>query len=1221
MSKRDYTVRKSLTGIARCEHLLGPVTALAFAGGFLFAGEGPYLRAFPISRTTGSVDEADRILEERKNSGWRIFDAQAIHGIEVAHDGHDLVTLIIYGGCYIRAIGIDKQTFDPEATRCGQIEKCSDWILDLAIRPQATQSNYQSLEAVAITAHNALIGLSLSVWSGSKCTQGDNGTITQTLLTGATKCMLYAASVRWLTPRSALVVSGTAFGELIIWTCGIGALSVLGIDQLQVHYAFSAHDGSVFGLDTHFSGYQSDGQPSRALIASCSDDRTIRVWDVSAALPSAASSNVDKGLLAVDYSQAHELVSGHTSRMTQALIKPPPECFAKLWAHSSRIWYVKFADFSGSCADMSDVTVFSFGEDATTQAWNLSIVDDSNMTGLPRFHNVGIFSGHSGKNVWSNAIFEQSPGSFLVATGGADGCLVIGRINNPVSPLSHMAAESWSMDDILSSLDSSSARLDASCPPPTLTPQRDGFKTYCFVDPNSLVTTTQKGKVVRISFPSNTNTGRPNIHTSSAARKSQSDGPVGADVEHFGGTTEIISERPILASYSLILAEPALGVAFLGVANGQILLYDDQRRTLVDWNKLDSKIAGLFLSPNSTSIDGIYFLLATEMGKTTATLLAFAKPSEPDMDESHDCSILHTVKLDLPTGFIVTSMVCSNTRLCTVLLGSRDGRIIHYPLLDFFKRDSHHNDAATASPEVLSTYDLVGQHQDAVTSLQIHYPPSGDRCHVLSTARDSTYAIHDLSMISSVFLAERLHTLALPFGPNIEGATFCASSKTLSFYGFHSKDFVEYSETDLTEITRIECGGAHRVWAHQPMTTQARHGGRFTWTKASRLHSIAYDEPDCALVKTGGHGREIKACAQRPKKGNGSNLLATGAEDTDIRLFKYASDNAKSLRCVTVIRKHNTGIQQLQWSPDGRYLFSCGGCEELFVWRIRDDAGQGGFVEVQVVCEATLPLASELPDLRIMSISVQEVQGSGDDEYNDKDSKANLSIFMVFSDSTMRTYSYKPSSQSFRLSSTGVYKTCCLTQAHYLTNLSPIAITGATDGTLCLWNTQDENETITLLHSTRVHKNAIKDIVLVEPEPLAGSMVSEHLIFSVGDDNALAVTRMSVSNKDPREVLTESLIIPRAHVAAATALAVISTSHTDGRLVVRIATSGNDQRLKSWEFACDLAMPGVDGIDAKRLSNDAIAVADVSCMADFDTSENRKSLVICGVGMQVFSFE
>jgi hypothetical protein len=133
-------------------------------------------------------------------------------------------------------------------------------------------------------------------------------------------------------------------------------------------------------------------------------------------------------------------------------------------------------------------------------------------------------------------------------------------------------------------------------------------------------------------------------------------------------------------------------------------------------------------------------------------------------------------------------------------------------------------------------------------------------------------------------------------------------------------------------------------------------------------------------------------------------LLATGAEDTAIRIFDLDSLNRSSgateFKSLVTLKKHTTGIQHLHWTSCGRYLISSGGVKELFVWRVRWIPGFG----IGVCCVGVCPIAAKVPDLRIVSFAVgdlcclppveAEVRASPGDD-------AEFVITMVCSDSTI----------------------------------------------------------------------------------------------------------------------------------------------------------------------------------------------------------------------------
>ena len=206
--------------------------------------------------------------------------------------------------------------------------------------------------------------------------------------------------------------------------------------------------------------------------------------------------------------------------------------------------------------------------------------------------------------------------------------------------------------------------------------------------------------------------------------------------------------------------------------------------------------------------------------------------------------------------------------------------------------------------------------------------------------------------------------------PNIEGCYVDPGTSRLILYGFNSKYFVVYDESRHIELMRVDCGGAHRLWAFHPARNGAtKFPGSFAWTQASQFMWVFGRTMETKLIKEAGHGREIKASSICPiSTCSGKTLLATGAEDTEIRLFEYENKSpSKSLKCVRIIKQHNTGIQHLSWSKDGKYLFSSGGQEEFFIWKIQ----QVPIIGIGVVLLSALPHTGETSDLRITSFDTE----------------------------------------------------------------------------------------------------------------------------------------------------------------------------------------------------------------------------------------------------------
>jgi len=333
------------------------------------------------------------------------------------------------------------------------------------------------------------------------------------------------------------------------------------------------------------------------------------------------------------------------------------------------------------------------------------------------------------------------------------------------------------------------------------------------------------------------------------------------------------------------------------------------------------------------------------------------------------------------------------TGLELLAIGNREGNTLLVTL----------SDSNTALRQILADV-----HEGSVTSMQWipDYSSSGTDGYLLSVARDASYCIQQCNLVNAITMSV-VHRAVLPFGPNIEGIHIREPDQHLIFWGFKSKNFIVFDATAQRELMSVDCGGAHRVWAfnvgHLDVSReQTDRAATFIWSKASQMQLISQSRPIHQEIKQGGHGRELKASAATSLQGqNGTiSLLATGAEDTDIRLYEVLQpcENGIKLDCITTLYGHNTGLQQLQFSPDGKRLFSCGGCEEFLVWRIQ----QIPFIKVGIRRESTMPLVNQTSDLRIMSFEVRQSKNPTISEPHKEPEFSQYVIAMALSNSVIR---------------------------------------------------------------------------------------------------------------------------------------------------------------------------------------------------------------------------
>ena len=431
---------------------------------------------------------------------------------------------------------------------------------------------------------------------------------------------------------------------------------------------------------------------------------------------------------------------------------------------------------------------------------------------------------------------------------------------------------------------------------------------------------------------------------------------------------------------------------------GVLYLYRHNSRRLTPFIKLPRKIACLHASfcqhgfgsqLDSDKAEDI-FVFASCLGTSTAYCILLNIEAED--------SGCRQFQVDVPAAFVTTSSHFAHS-LKFLILGARSGDIIVYSF----------GSEADTSHEVVQNLHIRQVHgQESVTSIRTLTSPvpgtSPDSFYVLTTGRDGKYGTHKISHYNSGLSFETVHVGIPPFGPNIEGAYFSPTSQELFLYGFRGREFVVWNEIEQQETMTVECGGAHRDWAYTHLNVR-NGGGRFIWTKASAFNIHSQAQVSHRVVQHGGHGREIKAVAVSPmikySDDARNKLLATGAEDTSIRIFRFTNDQKGTicgLKCLHTLSRHATGIQQLRWSKDGRYLFSAAGREEFIVWRVQPVP----LLQVGVVRVSQCPAVSESGDLRIMDFDVLEVYSA------DSAATERYILSMAYSDSSVRVSNLFP---------------------------------------------------------------------------------------------------------------------------------------------------------------------------------------------------------------------
>lgn len=1085
-----------------------PVTAVAFFGDFLLAGEGHYLHIY----------RPDSTLEQKV----RVFGSQAIHGIVLSDRPRARNVALLWGGSLLRSclLSVDEQNGCLEIL-LSEIHHVHDWILDATLAPLMCS-------AALVTAHNELWILE------SEGPSAGNETLLASSLrrvVSGSNCILYSAHVMWLGDSECLVASGNVFGDIVVWSATLYRDNSSGIcGNVQSCRTFHAHEGSVFGVQLSFHLAIPD-LPYTRVLASCSDDRTIKLWDVS-----------DLQTIEGELSPMR-MQTGFS--MSSGTVDNTPSLLASAMGHVSRIWHVRFLEITTD-PEFEDpleslIKLVSFGEDASSITWTLHRQTHPLPHQAYRLQQIRAQTAHAGKSIWSVAVDKSG----RVGTGGADGAIATQVPNCVDSPV-----------------------VEIQVPQQGSVTSRDNLKSYGFVTRNVLIATTNRGRVLSVDLSDEH--GRPVV-------------------------TEISQPLPGLQGYSVVAT--VAGAAFTAGTDGSIHAYNAKTGSLetVKWGY--GKTAGLFACEYATC--GVA-LLITGVVCSTARLVVLE-----DVNNVPAASLegqLHVPQSS--EGFVVTAFAYfSSERSDIAVIGSRNGSLAFYSTLD--PPSSGFGKCLLIRPRV--------HGKEAITTIRLESDEqkSENSAWILTTGRDGNFAVHHAIFGSSVQL-DLIHQLSLPLGPNVEGLELPISGGLL-VWGFKRTHFVAYDAVAQREIMSVECGGSHRQWSY----TSSAAGGRLVWTKASQVLHTSQQALSYQSLNAGGHGREIKAVAVSPED-SFPQLIATGAEDTDIKLFKIG---ATGFECLHTLRKHNTGIQHLQWSRDGLLLFSSGGFEEFFVWRITVNVPRLG---IGVVCESTHPRSGQ-SDLRIMGFDIDEASLPHDVRDSDVAPSPPSSSFVVtiiYSDSTLRRWHYDRNTTNWTLHASSTYLTSCITHILSVPAQQQL-ITASTDGHIALWPLGPKPLHWKSRH--RIHQNAIHAMTsYIVPES------DQVLLFTAGDDNAIGITLLSLSLSPEPPTNPQTLLLPRAHAAAVTALllfqppATPSMSDHKKEKSLTLLSTGLDQRMKMWEIHfARAAEEGVEGVDVVLREEVSTAVADVSGMAlcGLVNGGGGKGVVLAGVGMDVWRLD
>lgn len=878
-----------------------------------------------------------------------MFERNTVHGIQAVEecwrDDDDYTSsFLVWGGYSLRIVKLHLQgsrETENVSLLAGSGEcRAPDWILDTTV-PSTSSENKRALKGLLITAHNVVFTLTFLL---HKTELGDENIIQLHELGSNLRPILYSADITWSSNR-VLVAAGTVFGEIIIWSCQLALDSdpcQQADDSIAINHFFTGHEGSIFGVDISPDIPINGGRATKKFVASCSDDRTIRIWDIS---------SYDQGLTSNGELSACE--TSTNSRGTGFHITPADEtsaaqefCLAKEYGHEARIWGIRFLDFEVSDGSIT-FNLISRSEDCTSVVWKLKtkyeLVNDKYILRRDQtiLKPISSYSYHVGKNIWSMDVVENM-GSFGVLTGGADSnisSLIVPHLTGENIP--GRRAKTYTHDRVYDEflrINNHPAVSDER----TKNSRNNGkINSFGFISEDSFIAPFTEG----VALLGQVSTAEPQDI------RSQDGGVLRwSTIPTIGG----------IGSYVAIAGIPEREIGLIGTSTGRILWYSHKGR-VEELADISRGISDIFVIQPPKGHDGNDTCPVTFITSSRA----FSHANLFIVETSPSPKVLSNQQLALPAEFVVSSAL-SIPSMSLLILGARWGNIVVFRFSPKLQRE--------APEDPLCVFPT--HKKDAVTSITfLREDQNSSFVDLITTGRDGTYCIHRLERSGIQFKMETLHRISPSFGPYIEGSRLDPKTGHLILWGFRSTYFVLWDETTQTEILSVECGGAHRRWAYH----FGNMGHVLLWIKASTFNIMSEKFQCHRRVRQGGHGREIKAMSISKMQVDGAKtpwtVLATGAEDTEIRFFTLneGAEGKDGFRSIRAIKKHSAGLQHLQWSTSGRFLFSSAGREEFYVWRIRWIPGFG----IGVLNESEAPKSRANSDLRTTHFDVINVTADG----------------------------------------------------------------------------------------------------------------------------------------------------------------------------------------------------------------------------------------------------
>ncbi|OWF38296.1 WD repeat-containing protein 6-like [Mizuhopecten yessoensis] len=399
------------------------------------------------------------------------------------------------------------------------------------------------------------------------------------------------------------------------------------------------------------------------------------------------------------------------------------------------------------------------------------------------------------------------------------------------------------------------------------------------------------------------------------------------------------------------------------------------------------------------------------------------------------------------------------------------------------------------------------------SSVQTFYRIHGKTCvthicyhdnYIYSAGRDGTYNQYEVIEDKLVLL----HSNKIHKGFDwLDRLDFTCKDRDLLVYGFHSNNFVLWSNQNNQRLVQIPCGGGHRAWDSRI------HGNsiRFVYIRTGEVVLCETElSTNQVLLKESLHGREVTDILHLKSYDQGGSpvhIIGTCSEDTQVNLLSLTDNQygVTELKQLTTLQGHISSIRTLAMCGSGLpwkqphseriLLFSGGGRAQLLVWRVTipKPSGLHGNTDLMVdgVSHETLynymidhwnnrnrkPWKGHNlkpnPETRFMDLAVVRVK----DVWSLAPPGVHI-LMAACSDGYVRFYCFDEEVQTLTLLEESAFHDHCVLQVLSMIHHTPdnsshlVCLSAATDGRVAFW---DLNHLVLDFIEKNYHKKVIRD--------------------------------------------------------------------------------------------------------------------------------------------------